>query len=121
VKPLDPRLLRRGCATRGFLVASGAIGVAVAACLVAQALLLSHVVARVFLGGAGLSAVRQALLALLAVVAVRALLAWAEQVAAYLAAARVKSELRGRLLARTLELGLRSWGASAAASWPPPP
>lgn len=105
MKPLDPRLLRSGRATRGYLLASGAIGVAVAACLAAQALLLSHVVARAFLGGAGLSALHPALLALFAVVALRALLAWAGQVVAHLAAARVKSELRSRLLARTLELG----------------
>jgi len=105
VRPLDPRLLRHGRATRGYLVTVVAIGLAVAGCAIAQATLLARVIARVFLGGAGLAAVRPAMLALLGVITLRAALAWGGQVAAHLAADRVKSELRRKLLARALALG----------------
>jgi ATP-binding cassette subfamily C protein CydD len=97
VKPLDPRLLRYARATRGYLAATAVLGAAGAVLIVAQASLLAGA-----LTGAGL---RGALVALGAVVAGRALLAWAREVLAARAAATVRAQLRGRLLAHVVRLG----------------
>src|SRR6266496_1151134 len=83
VKALDPRLLRHAGATRGYLAATVAIGVAEAGCVVVQALLLASVVTRVFLGGGGLPEVRGALGGLLVALVLRAGLAWAGPVVAH--------------------------------------
>ena len=90
----------------GVLVA---LGTATAALVIAQAWLLSGAVAAGF-GGAGLGAVRDAVLLLAAVVAGRVLVAWLGEAAAYRASAAVKSQLRRRLLAHALALGPR-WPA----------
>jgi ATP-binding cassette, subfamily C, bacterial CydD len=104
VKPLDPRLLRTAGATKGFLAATVALGAASAVLVVAQATLLAGGIAAV-VGGAGPAALRGPLIALAAVVAGRALLAWAQEAAATRAAATVKSQLRARLLAKVVRLG----------------
>ncbi len=105
MKPLDPRLLRYGRATRTYLVLVVALGLAGAIVVVAQASLLSGVIARVFLAGATLDDEAPWLLALLGAIALRAALVWATEVAAHLSAAGVKSELRLRLLRRAIERG----------------
>jgi thiol reductant ABC exporter CydD subunit len=102
LKPLDPRLLRYARASRGYLVACVVLGVASAALIVAQATLLAAGISTVFHGRTGL---RGILVGLAGVVAGRALLAWAQEVAAHRAAAAVKSQLRGRLLAHVVRLG----------------
>jgi ATP-binding cassette subfamily C protein CydD len=99
VRPLDPRLLRHARATRGFLVAAGGLGVADAGLIVAQATLLASGIA------GGVAAARAALLPLGAVVAGRAVLAWARQAVATRAAATVRTQLRARLLAHVVRLG----------------
>ncbi|MEA2590656.1 MAG: hypothetical protein QOD62_487 [Actinomycetota bacterium] len=48
--PLDPRLLRASPAVRRYIAASVTIGTASAILLIAQAVLLAQVIARVFLG-----------------------------------------------------------------------
>jgi ABC-type transport system involved in cytochrome bd biosynthesis fused ATPase/permease subunit len=55
--------------------------------------------------GAGAAAPRGTLVALAAVVAARAVLAWAQEVAAHRACAAAKTQLRGRLLAHVVRLG----------------
>jgi ATP-binding cassette, subfamily C, bacterial CydD len=102
LKPLDPRLLRYARASRGYLVACVVLGVAGAALIVAQATLLAAGISRVFDRRTGLAPI---LVALAAVVAGRALLAWAQEVTAQRAAAAVKAQLRGRLLAHVVGLG----------------
>jgi hypothetical protein len=47
---LDPRLLRRARAARTLLVADAALGIATSLLVLAQAVLLAHVVARSFDG-----------------------------------------------------------------------
>src|SRR5262249_48617009 len=100
-KPLHPRLRRDAPASPRYLVTCVALGVAGAALIVAQATLLASGITAVFLGGghSGGRSVHGTLLGLAAVVAGRALVAWAQEVAAHRAAAAVKSQLRGRLLA----------------------
>ncbi|TDD70609.1 thiol reductant ABC exporter subunit CydD [Actinomadura darangshiensis] len=107
MKPLDPRLLRYARTTRLFLLASVALGAATAGLIIAQATLLAGMLTRAFLDGASLTDLRTPLILLLAVVLGRTLVAWLQEVAAHRSSAAVKSQLRGRLLARALALGPR--------------
>ncbi|WP_329196587.1 thiol reductant ABC exporter subunit CydD [Streptomyces sp. NBC_01435] len=105
MKPIDPRLLHHARATRLFLAAVVALGVVGAALVIAQAMLIAEVVVGGFEDGLTVSALRTPLLLLAAVALGRGLVAWLTELAAYRASAAVKSELRGRLLARAAELG----------------
>lgn len=105
VKPIDPRLLRHARATRLFLAAVVALGVAGAALVIAQAMLVAEIVVGGFEDGLSGTDLRTPLLLLAAVALGRALVSWLSELAAYRAGAAVKSELRGRLLARAAELG----------------
>ena len=106
--PIDPRLLTRARATRGFLIASVVVGSATALLVVAQAWLLSRIVARVFDAGAQPSAAEAArlpfggvaaALGVLALVIVgRAVLAWFGSWLAHRSAAAVKSQLRADII-----------------------
>ncbi|MFI5909835.1 thiol reductant ABC exporter subunit CydD [Dactylosporangium sp. NPDC051541] len=103
MRPLDPRLLRYARATRTFMVLSVALGVALALLVVAQATLLASLITFVFLedGTVGWASVAP----LAVVVLLRAVVAWAQQVAAARASAAVKRELRARLLTHAAALG----------------
>ncbi|WP_406094703.1 thiol reductant ABC exporter subunit CydD [Streptomyces sp. NBC_01013] len=105
MKPIDPRLLRHARGTRLFLVAVVVLGLAGAALVIAQAMLVAEVVVGGFEDGLTGAGLRTPLLLLAAVTLGRALVAWLTELAAYRAGAAVKSELRGRLLARAAELG----------------
>jgi ABC-type transport system involved in cytochrome bd biosynthesis fused ATPase/permease subunit len=105
MRPFDRRLLEYARATRGFLVLSVVIGLASAACVIAQAGALAVTISRAFLDGAELAALRTPLAVLVAAVAGRAVLAWAQEAAAHQSAATVKSQLRARLLAHAVRLG----------------
>lgn len=107
MKPLDPRLLRHVRPARTFVVLTAAAGVATAGLVVAQADLLSQVVARAFLDRAPLAALTALLAGLGIVVAGRALLAWATEAAAVRASARVTGRLRADLVDHALRLGPR--------------
>ncbi|AUG78693.1 ABC transporter [Kitasatospora sp. MMS16-BH015] len=103
MKPVDPRLLRHARATRGFLAASVLLGGAGAALVVAQASLIAEIVVRAFQRQQyGLTG---PLLGLALVACGRALVAWLTELAAHRSVARVKSELRGRLLDHATALG----------------
>jgi ATP-binding cassette, subfamily C, bacterial CydCD len=99
-------LLHYARATRIFLLVSVTLGVLSALLIVAQAWLLADVVSNAFLGGKALHALRGPLIALLAVVLARGLLAWAAELAASRSSARAKSQLRVALLERVATLGL---------------
>ncbi|WP_326659903.1 thiol reductant ABC exporter subunit CydD [Streptomyces sp. NBC_00385] len=105
MKPIDPRLLHHARATRLFLAAVVVLGVAGAALVIAQAMLVAEVVVGGFEDGLTGGGLRTPLLLLAAVALGRALVAWLTELAAYRAGAAVKSELRGRLLGRAAELG----------------
>lgn len=99
--PIDPRLLRRGRATRNFLVALGLVGVAASALVIVQARLISDAVSHVFATHRGDGVVTAAGW-LLAVFAARGLLAWLNEMLAHRASAAVKSRLRHDLMAARL-------------------
>lgn len=105
VKPIDPRLLRHARATRLFLVAVVVLGLAGAALVIAQAMLVAEVVVGGFEDGLTASGLRTPLLLLAGVALGRALVSWLTELAAYRAGAAVKSELRRRLLDRAAALG----------------
>ncbi|GAB1691673.1 thiol reductant ABC exporter subunit CydD [Krasilnikovia sp. M28-CT-15] len=105
MRPLDPRLLRHARTTRTYLAVTAGIGAALAVLVVAQATLLADGITAVFLDGAGPTELTSTLIWLTTVVGARAVLSWAQEVASARAAAGVKSELRGRLLAHLTRLG----------------
>jgi ATP-binding cassette subfamily C protein CydCD len=105
VKPIDPRLLRHARATRVFLVAVVLLGLVGAALVIAQAMLIAEVVVGAFQEGLSLPALTTALVLLAAVAVGRGAVSWLTELAAHRASAAVKSELRGRLLARAAALG----------------
>ncbi|MDQ0749713.1 ATP-binding cassette subfamily C protein CydCD [Streptomyces africanus] len=105
MKPIDPRLLRYARATRVFLVAVVALGAVGAGLVIAQAMLIAEVVVGAFQHRMTVSDLGTPLLLLAAVAVGRALVGWLTELAAHRASAAVKSELRGRLLERSAQLG----------------
>ncbi|MBG0853965.1 thiol reductant ABC exporter subunit CydD [Streptomyces spinoverrucosus] len=105
MKPIDPRLLRYARATRLFLVAVVGLGAIGAGLVIAQAMLIAETVVGAFQHGMTVVELRAPLLLLVAVACGRALVSWLTELAAHRAGAAVKSELRGRLLQRSAELG----------------
>jgi ATP-binding cassette subfamily C protein CydCD len=105
VKPIDPRLLRYARATRLFLMAVVGLGAVGAVLVIAQAMLIAEVVVGAFQHRMSVGELGTPLLLLAAVAVGRALISWLTELAAHRASAAVKSELRGRLLERSVELG----------------
>ncbi len=104
MKPVDRRLFQHARAARGFLLVTVALGLVTTGMVLAQAELLARLLANAA-RGTGLAAFSTALVALLAVVAVRAAAAYGGEVAALRAAATVKSQLRRGLAAQLQRLG----------------
>ena len=113
-KPSDRRLLRYARPARTYLIGLVVVTVAIAGLVILQAQLLATAIVGAFSGGLGLSSLRGTVIALAAVVAVRAALAWAVEALSYQASAGVKSQLRRDLLQRVVELGPR-WLATRRA------
>lgn len=105
MKPLDRRLLRHARAARTYVALSVLLGGVTAGLVIAQAWLVAGLVDDGFSKHEGLSALTAPMSALLAVIVGRAGLGWLSEAAAHRASARVKSQLRGQLLARLVALG----------------
>ncbi|WP_257155773.1 ABC transporter ATP-binding protein/permease, partial [Streptomyces sp. Ru87] len=105
MKPVDPRLLRYARATRVFLAAVVALGLAGAGLVVAQAVLLAEIIVGAFQRGLDTGALNTQLLLLVAVSAGRGIVSWLTELAAHRASAAAKSELRMRLLRHATRLG----------------
>lgn len=102
---MDPRLLRHAHAARAFIGTCVVLGAINGLLVIAQAWLIAVVISGAF-DGRGLSGLRGALAALLAVVVARAGVAWGFEVVSGRSSPRVKSQLRSALLARlTLDPG----------------
>ena len=84
------------------------IGLAIAACVLGQAVTLAAAISRVFLGGADFREIGKLLVLLAGLTAVRAGLAYLQETAAARASAVVKSQLRDGLMRRAIEGG-PSW------------
>ena len=105
---IDPRLLRRARSSAGLLLACVAIGLAIAACVLAQAVTLAVAITRVFLGGANFHDISKLLVLLAGVTVMRAALVYLQETAAARASAVVKSQLRQGLMHRVMAAG-PSW------------
>lgn len=98
MKPLDPRLVLRSRAARGFLLSGAALALLQAGSTIAFAWSLAALVTG-FIGGASPAGSGGALALLLAAASVRALAGWLWEWVGSAGAMRVKSELRDDLLA----------------------
>jgi ATP-binding cassette subfamily C protein CydCD len=105
VKPLDPRLLRHARATRPFLVLAVLLGLVNVAAIIAVAGLLANAITAVFHDAATVGDLATELVLLSGALALRAVVAWAQEVVAVRASARAKSQLRMALLRRITQLG----------------
>ena len=90
--PVDPRLLRRARATRGYLVGGIAVGTVTAVVIVGQAWLLAYAISGVF-AERTLAPVMITIWPLIGVFTARGLLSWLNSVLAQRSAAAVKSQL----------------------------
>ncbi len=99
--PLDRRLLRRGRATAGYLIAGVAVGSATAVLTIVQAWALSLALGEIFATHA-LGVLGLVVPVLVAVFTGKAVLAWLNQWLAQRASAAVKSRLRRDVLAARL-------------------
>ena len=104
MRAVDPRLLKHAQAAKGYLVVTVVLGLVVTGLVVAQAVLLAHALAVPALG-TGAKALAWTLVLLLGVVVSRAAAAYGSEAAALRAAARVKSQLRRKLIGHCLRLG----------------
>ena len=104
MKPVDPRLLRYASTARSYFVAAVLLGLASTALILAQAGLLARLLAGAIRGASAGSATGP-LVALAVVLALRAAASYGSEVTALRAAARVKSQLRRKLVASSFRLG----------------
>ncbi len=102
--PVDPRLLRHASASRWFFLAIAAIAVGQTAVIIAFAWLLTRAIVGA-IDGMPLADLSATLIALAAVVALRAVLLWARETVAARAASRVEAQLRGNLVEAVGMLG----------------
>jgi ATP-binding cassette subfamily C protein CydD len=102
---LDKRLIQQAWSTRLYLALTIGFGALVGLILVWQALLISRIVAGVFLAGKTLIGVQPQLLLLLALSITRAGLSWGSEVTAQKISGHVKHSLRQRLMRHLFTLG----------------
>ena len=112
MRPLDPQLLRRAPAARGFVVLTATLTAVAAALVIGQALLIAWLVSGLVGQGLGLGDLPRGLVGLGALTFGRAAAAWAQERYALRAAASTISDLRGQLVAHTVALGPRGAGNS---------
>ncbi|MDO5662582.1 MAG: thiol reductant ABC exporter subunit CydD, partial [Brachybacterium sp.] len=105
--PIDPRLIRQVQAARGHLALAAALGLVQAACVIAVALLLGTLGARLLITGELPTDAPAMLIGLAAALTVRALAVFVEQRTAHRAATATIAELRSRLVAHAGLLGPR--------------
>ncbi|MFK4729205.1 thiol reductant ABC exporter subunit CydD [Agromyces mediolanus] len=97
MKPLDPRLIRRSGAARGFLAAGGAVALVQALAVIGFAYGLARLVTDL-VAGVPFAELGWVMLLLLGSVLVRSLAAWVWEWSGAAGAVRVKSELRRAVL-----------------------
>jgi len=97
-------------------MAAGALALATAVCVIAQATLLARIVTDVFLHREGLGDVAGLLLLLALAAVARGVLAWALEAGGHLAAVAATRELRRRLVAHVLATGARVRDSAALAT-----
>ncbi len=99
---LDRRVMRESRAARAQMRFASVLGVGMAVVIVAQAALLAHVIASSAEHHTALARLTGSIVALVIVIALRALLAGAFETSGRIGATRVMSDLRGRLAEQLL-------------------
>lgn len=102
---VDQRLLKCARPAKIYLATSVLLGIVKGFLLISQAWLLATVIAGAFIDGKDLAQLRAPIELLLVVFLLRALVAWAQELAASQCSAKVKSMLRTTLLQRAVLLG----------------
>jgi len=102
--PIDPRLLKYASASRWFLLAGGVVGFLQTLSIVGAAWFAAVLIVGV-LDGESLASLGPQMAAFAGIVVVRAVLVWLLDVLAVRGAARVKSQLRMRVVAALGRLG----------------
>lgn len=97
--------MRYARSTRGFMIAAVVLGVITALLVILQARALSSVIVSVTAEGLTLGDVSGVIVAVGALIAARAALSWATEIAAFRSSAAVKEELRTAALTHALALG----------------
>ncbi len=97
MRPLDPRLLRYASAARWFLAGTALVSLVQTLAVIAFAWLLSQAITGA-IHGRPLTELASGLGALAAVIVLRALLIWLQELLAQQASAVVKTQLRGQVL-----------------------
>ena len=105
MKGVDRRLIALTRDSTSAFVTTVLLGVARALLLLAQAWLIATVVAGAFVGGRSLGALRHDMELLVAVVVLRAVVAWWFEVSSTRCSNRVRSSLRRSLVGRIAQLG----------------
>ncbi|MEQ1702355.1 MAG: thiol reductant ABC exporter subunit CydD, partial [Ilumatobacteraceae bacterium] len=103
MKPVDPRLFRYARSSVSHLAITVLLGTVTAVLVVAQAGLLATGVAQI-IERRGTRGLAPLLVALGLVVAGRAVVSWAQEVAAHRASAAVKSQLRRQLIGHAVQV-----------------
>ncbi|MBK8460008.1 MAG: thiol reductant ABC exporter subunit CydD [Micropruina sp.] len=111
--PIDPRLLQRARATRGYLILGVLVGCATAGLTIVQAWALAHALGDIF-ETQQLGSLAWAVPLLAAVFGAKGLLAWWNQWLAHRTAAAVKSTLRRDIMAARLARPIDSSVSSAS-------
>lgn len=114
MKPLDPRLLSHAASARSFFVLGAALGAVQTASIIGFAWLVTHLIVSA-IAGQRVEELLPWFAALLAVIAVRSAATWGMEAISARAAAKVKSELRSKLLASIAKLG-PAWLAGTSSS-----
>ncbi|KQW05491.1 ABC transporter ATP-binding protein [Leifsonia sp. Root4] len=117
VRPIDPRLLRRARAMRGFLAGGAVLALLQTVSIIGFAWFVSRLITGA-IAGESLTELAPAFWALAAMVALRAFTVWAMDATAAAGAARVKSQLRVAVLGAVRRLGpdWAAWKGSATAA-----
>lgn len=101
----DKRLVQEGRHVWRYLLLTVGLGMGIAFLAVAQAWFVSRVVAGVFLEGATLRTVWNALCTILGIIVLRAVLQCVSEISAHEASSRIKLSLRKRLMNHIVSLG----------------
>jgi thiol reductant ABC exporter CydD subunit len=112
---IDRRLLASARPARAFVAVAVALGILTAGMVVTQAWLIADLISAAVQRDQSLRELAGPLVALLAVIVTRAVLAWSVEVFAHRSSAVVKSQLRRALLQRAIDLG-PSWLGSRRAA-----
>jgi len=115
VKPLDPRLLRYSRSSRGFLSLTVLIALVAAGLTIAQGFLLAKIIVAIFQKKQLFAGIKSFFIALIAVFICKALLAYFTEWLGTIASARIRNELRLKLISQAIAHDSRAVNTTGSA------